>query len=95
MTERVLPPGAVCTGSSPEFDATTVPEALLREHHTRPGTYGRLRILDGALRYVGAGDPVELAAGDDLVILPDEAHRVEPAADARFVIEFFEVPQCS
>lgn len=47
---------------TPVFDENTLPAGLRREHRTKPGVWGVIRVLDGRLRYRSArsgfgGDP--------------------------------------
>ena len=37
--------------STPVFDETTLPAALKREHRTKPGVWGVIRVLSGRVRY--------------------------------------------
>ena len=37
--------------STPIFDESTVPKGLLRDHETKVGVWGRIRVLEGALHY--------------------------------------------
>ena len=36
---------------TPIFDETTLPAGLRREHRTKSGVWGVIRVLDGRLRY--------------------------------------------
>ncbi len=91
-----LPAGLEITRTTREFDTATVPDGLLRAHRIGAGSWGRLRLMEGAVRFVweetdrGA---VDLVAGDALVIEPQVYHHVEPASDARFLIEFHRRPE--
>jgi tellurite resistance-related uncharacterized protein len=94
MDHGQLPPDVHLVRTTDEFTDTSVPTGLLRAHRVASGVWGRLRVLDGALRFVwetgddGDGESVDLAAGDSLVIPPDTPHRVEPGPGSRFVVEF-------
>lgn len=73
------------------FDAETVPPGLLRQHRIAEGTWGRLAVHDGTVRLVfedGAGEVVELTAGDTAVVPPGRPHHVELGESARFAVEF-------
>ena len=92
MMDRTLPVGAKRTGSSPEFAADNVPAALLADHSTAAGVYGRVNVLAGELDFVFAAKPdesVHLRVGDELIVLPEEAHHVVPGPGMRFLIEFY------
>jgi tellurite resistance-related uncharacterized protein len=87
-----MPPGLALTRTTPEFDATTVPRALLAAHTVAADVWGRLCVRAGCVRFVFEADPsssVELSAGQHIDIPPGEAHRVEPLRGARFVVEFY------
>lgn len=59
------------------------------------GVWGRLRVLEGEVRFVFEDEPAtshDLGAGATIVIPPDVAHRVEPAVGCRFVVEFHAPP---
>src|SRR6185312_10356153 len=45
------PPTLVPYKRTPVFDENTLPAALRREHRTKPGVWGVIRVLDGRLRY--------------------------------------------
>ena len=94
MIPRQLPPGATRTGASPEFAHDNVPKALLADHHTAEGVYGRVRVVAGELEFVFADDatqPIRMRAGDELIVHPQEAHHVVLGDDMRFFIEFYRV----
>ena len=90
-----MPTDLVLTRTTPEFDETTVPPALLAAHTVAPRVWGRLCVRAGRVRFVFEADPsagIELAAGEHLDIPPGEAHHVEPLGTARFVVEFYRAP---
>ena len=45
------PPPTVPYKRTSVFDENTLPAALGREHRTKPGVWGVIRVLDGRLRY--------------------------------------------
>lgn len=78
------------------FDEKTLPAALRREHRTKQGVWGVIRVLEGELRFIpGEG-------GDDAgailtpqrpgFVLPDQPHRVEPLGQMRMQVEFYDRP---
>jgi ferredoxin len=86
-----LPDGLRLVRTTPEFTATTTPAGLRAAHRVAAGVWGRLRVLEGRVRFVFEGPPPsarELIAGEAIDIPPDTAHHVEPAAGCRFVVEF-------
>lgn len=78
-----------------EFTETTVPEGLLRDHRTRAGTWGRIRVLEGKLMYSlaePAGAAWVLRPGIDGRIAPGVSHWIAPHGAVRFVVEFLRKP---
>ena len=104
-----LPPGVVqysqvpsVSSSRSHFTATTIPKGLLKDHSTKAGTWGVIRVDQGRLLYVveeGAGPgggpryTLELVAPARGIIEPTVRHRVEPLSDdVQFVVEFHRLP---
>jgi tellurite resistance-related uncharacterized protein len=93
---RELPDDLVLVRTTPEFTDRSVPAGLLRAHRVADGTWGRILVRKGSVRFVFEEPPTEgepctshdLSAGDSLVIPPRTAHRVEPAEGSQFVVEF-------
>lgn len=95
MDHGDLPAGLDLTRTTREFDAATVPDGLLHAHSVRADSWGRLVMRAGTLRFVwedGGRAPVDLVAGDTLIIEPSVLHHVELGDDARFVVEFHRRP---
>ena len=93
MDHGQLPEGLTLTRTTNEFDAASVPAGLLRAHTVADNVWGRIRVIDGSLRFVWEDGrreegSVDLAAGDSLAIPPRTHHHVEPGDDVRFVVEF-------
>lgn len=87
--DRDLPDGLVPGRRTPEFTATTVPPALLRDHRT--SVWARLEVVSGTVEFVDDDGPSAVASPDrPIVFLPDRAHRVSPSTDAVFAVQFFE-----
>ena len=77
---------------TPVFTAETVPQKLTEDHDTKPGVWGKLVVLEGALDYVLSGPPMEtqrLSAGHFGLIEPGVSHFVRPDRDAVFKVEFY------
>lgn len=78
--------------STPVFDETTLPAGLRREHRTKAGSWGVIRVLEGRLRYQVL-DPVSeviLEPGRPGLILPEQPHLVEPLGPIRMQVEFYD-----
>ncbi|MCC8432359.1 DUF1971 domain-containing protein [Reyranella aquatilis] len=85
----MFPPAPYRT--TPVFDETTLPEALKREHRTKDGVWGVIRLLEGELKLVltdGGGETI-LTPSCPGVIHPQQAHRVEPLSKLRMQVEFY------
>ena len=78
--------------TTPVFDQDSLPAALRRSHSTKAGVWGRLCVLEGAVRYVIAdcGSPTIASAGQAIVILPEQMHFVEPLGNMRMCVEFYD-----
>ncbi len=88
-----MPDGLRLARTTAEFTDTTTPAGLRRAHRVAPGLWGRLRVLEGSVRFIFEHPPAtshDLVAGDTFDIPPDTAHRVEPGPGCRFVVEFHE-----
>ncbi len=80
--------------TTPIWDEGTVPAALRRAHRIAAGTWGRIVVHDGGLRFAAATTPaihVELGKGETQVISPGVEHEIEPLGVVRFSVEFFTV----
>jgi tellurite resistance-related uncharacterized protein len=90
------PPGARSTIAPykrpPFFDETTLPAGLRREHRTKPGVWGVIRVLEGELRYRILEPPSEvvLEPARPGIVLPNQPHCVEPIGAVRLQIEFYD-----
>lgn len=90
-----LPPDVEIYQQTRNFDANSVPAALLAEHRLRPGTWGRLVVLDGRLKYQILGAETRtwvLRPGVDGWIAPEQPHRVALCGPVRFRVEFLKRP---
>lgn len=90
---RELPIGHVAYRRTPTFSRETVPRALLAQHDTKPGVWGRVHVTRGALEFVeldaGAETRQTVAAGEFAVVRPEVEHRVVLLGDAEFYVEFW------
>jgi tellurite resistance-related uncharacterized protein len=78
--------------TTPVFDQDTLPQALRREHSTKAGVWGIVRLLEGRLRLdYGDGSPARILSPDEPgLILPEQPHHVTPLGDMRMQVEFFD-----
>ncbi len=76
---------------TPVFDEATLPAGLRKEHRTKAGVWGVIRILEGRLKYTVL-DPVSESILDpdhSGLVLPDQPHLVEPLGPMRMQVEFY------
>lgn len=77
--------------STPVFDENTLPAALRREHRTKAGVWGVIRVLAGQLRY-RILDPISetiIDADHPGIVYPDQPHLVEPLGAIRMRVDFY------
>jgi tellurite resistance-related uncharacterized protein len=81
------------------FTADTIPKGLLKQHSTKDGTWGVIRVLKGELEYVLEQSEETLEVKFHLtsdfrgVIEPKSLHHVSPLSpDVEFVVEFYRFP---
>lgn len=76
---------------TPVFDESTLPAGLRKEHRTKPGVWGVIRVFEGRLRY-RVLDPVSETILDSQhpgLVLPDQPHFVEALGAVRMQVEFY------
>lgn len=78
--------------STPVFDETTLPAGLRREHRTKAGVWGVIRVLDGRVRCRVLDPDSEVILDPDHpgLVLPDQPHLVEPLGPIRMQVEFYD-----
>lgn len=78
-------------GSSAVFDEKSVPDALRKDHRTKPGTWGLLRVLEGEVRLVfnDARGPLLVTVDRPAMIPPEALHHVECDKPMRMLVEFY------
>lgn len=78
--------------STPIFDQDNLPEALRREHRTKPGVWGVVRALEGHLRLrFSDGSPDQHVSPDTPGLLqPDQPHWVHPSPSFRMQVDFYD-----
>ena len=78
-----------------EFSEQTVPAGLKRRHSTKPGVWGRIRVLEGVLLYRILEPELEeqlLTPERDGIVEPAVHHEVAPQGRVRFFVEFLKRP---
>jgi len=89
-----LPEGAEAYKTTAWWTHETVPKGVLGNHRTRPGTWGRVEVAEGRIRYVaGLPAPADavLEAGDIGIVVPEHTHHVELMGPSRFRVVFLKV----
>ncbi|EXS68751.1 MULTISPECIES: DUF1971 domain-containing protein [unclassified Sphingobium] len=90
-----LPDGLAVYRRTAEFTSETIPAALLRDHNTKPGTWGLVHVTEGALRYRVTdprrqpGERLLASGGPPGVVEPTILHHVLPVGPVRFYVEFW------
>ena len=79
---------------TPVFDAGSLPEGLRRVHSTKAGVWGRIQVLEGALRLrlLDSEEEVLLTPEQPGVVQPQQPHLVTPEGKMRMRIEFYDRP---
>lgn len=74
------------------FDENTLPGGLRKEHRTKAGVWGIIRVLEGRLRYRVLDPITETILDPDHpgLVLPDQPHFVEPLGAMRMQVEFYD-----
>jgi tellurite resistance-related uncharacterized protein len=78
--------------TTPVFDETSLPAALRREHRTKAGAWGVIRVLEGEVVYtiIESAEEQRLTPERPGLILPDQAHFVTPIGPMRMQVEFYD-----
>ena len=74
------------------FDENTLPAGLRREHRTKAGVWGVIRVFEGRVRYRVLAPVSEMILDPDHsgLVLPDQPHLVEPLGPIRMRVEFYD-----
>ena len=89
---KTLPDNVARYATSPEFTEETLPENLSSSHQTKAGTWAKIVVLEGRLRYHIFEPEVkehELSPDRPGIVKPTIPHRVEPIGQVRFQVEFY------
>lgn len=89
-----LPGDFVAYRTTPVFTENSVPDGLRSTHTTKPGTWAKIVVLEGALRYriEALNQSFVLGPEHPGIVLPEVEHRVEPLGPLRFYLEFYRAP---
>lgn len=75
---------------TPVFDEFSLPAGLRREHRTKPGVWGIIRVLAGQVRLVTKTEVSVLTTERPGLVGPEEPHWVEPIGPIKVQVEFFD-----
>ena len=91
-TEAGPAPASAPYRITPMFDERTLPAALRREHSTKAGVWGVIRVLEGRLMLRFADGTTEqlLEPGRPGRVAPQQVHHVEPQGPMRMQVEFYD-----
>lgn len=78
--------------STPVFDEASLPAGLRREHRTKEGVWGVIRVLKGELRYRVLDPASETIIDRDHpgLVLPNQPHLVEPLGAMQMQVDFYD-----
>ena len=77
--------------STPVFDELTLPQALRRDHSTKAGVWGVIRVLEGELRLCFGDDRIlVLDIENPGLVRPEETHFVEPIGKMKMRVDFYD-----
>ena len=88
---KSLPEGVAAYARTPTFSTGSIPAKLLKSHHTKAGTWGKIVILEGRLRYRILEPDLqdfELSPDRPGIVEPQVPHEVEPLGHVQFYVEF-------
>lgn len=77
---------------TPLFDEASVPPGLLKSHQTKAGTWGKIVVVEGKLRYRILEPELEVHVLDSDcfgVVEPEVLHEVELMGKVSFYVEFY------
>jgi tellurite resistance-related uncharacterized protein len=87
---KSLPAAAKAYHRTPLFTNATVPQALLKDHRTKPGVWGLIQVERGRLEYtIEGGEMHILTPGNPGVAEPEVTHFVKPVGETAFFVEFY------
>ena len=89
---KTLPTTVASYARSPEFTERTEPARLRESHRTKPGTWARIVVYEGKLRYRMLEpeiEEIELRPRRYGIVEPEVPHRVEAIGKVRFHVALY------
>lgn len=86
-----LPDGLAVARTTDVWDEATMPAGLRGDHRVAAGTWGRIVVEAGRLRFRAATEPpldTVVEPGRPQPIPPEVVHSVEPVGPVRFTVQF-------
>jgi tellurite resistance-related uncharacterized protein len=78
------------------FTSDKIPKGLLKEHNTKSGTWGVIRVVQGTLQYTILEPKhveFEITPANAGIIEPQKLHQVKALSeDLQFLVEFYRIP---
>jgi tellurite resistance-related uncharacterized protein len=90
-----LPSNVVAYQQTPKFTQETIPAALQKNRTTKEGSWAKIWVISGQLRYRILTEPPEeqiLTPETPGIVEPQVPHQVEPLGVVEFYVEFYRVP---
>jgi len=87
-----LPKSVSKYSSSPVFDQDSVPQALRKEHRTKPGVWAKAIVSEGPIDFVLESEPdapITIQAGNFAIAEPEVPHHVNVTGPVKFQLEFY------
>tara|TARA_R110002072_G_scaffold36301_4_gene107011 strand:- start:2007 stop:2480 length:474 start_codon:yes stop_codon:yes gene_type:complete len=84
-----FPDGLTYYNHSPEFTEATIPASLQKDHSTKTGTWGLIKVKEGHLTYIAGEHKRELSPTQDGVVVPNMLHSVSANGPVNFCVEFY------
>lgn len=86
-----MPDGLHVVRTVGPFDSLTLPRGLQRDHRVAERTWGRVRLIEGTVRFSMEADPrivLQLRAGDAHPIPPGMPHALQVEGHLRVAVDF-------
>ncbi len=91
MKMKTLPSHLIPYKKTNIFNQETIPAALLNDHSTKSGVWGKICLLEGELLYTITQTNEEYRLNEEIygVVEPEVKHKVTPLGNVRFYVEFY------